>query len=130
MYQMESLCFFYFWSKLFPKFPLITQTRNLKDYLKILLADLLCGWWSTLKLCLLVGRGCVLWGGAWGGGEEGEEGAVLLDDVAGVEEEDEEGEVRVVELEESEIPPVAGGGWARTVCWGRDCGYKHKTLLL
>lgn len=56
---------------------------------------------------------------------------MLLDDVAGVEEEDEEGEVRVVELEESEIPPVtAGGGWAGTVCGGRDCGYQHKTLLL
>lgn len=93
-------------------------------------ADLLCGWWSTLKLCRLVGRGwATVGGGAWGGGEEGDEGAVLLDDVAGVEEDEEEGEVRVVELEESEIPPVAGG-WVGVDCGGRDWGCQQKQYFI
>lgn len=75
------------------------------------------GWWSTLKLCLLLVGG--------GGGEVGEEGAVLEEDVAGVEdEEDEDGDVNVVELEESDPPKVTRG-----VVWAWNKFYNYTLVL-
>lgn len=69
--------------------------------------------------------------GGGGGGLVGEEGAVLLLEVAGVEGDEEEGEVSVVELDESEPVVTCGGGCgAGCGCTGGGCPWNKSCKFI